>query len=140
MPPLLLETTTTTSIAIHQSYDKDDGTIVDKNYKNLGYTLTVEISGGQLVRVDLIQDNPPQSDESDLEFRRQKDAFLSIPPLLRSPYQGQYVVSRNGEIVDSDFDLLELSRRFFGAHGDVPVYIAKVDGEEIEYLDSPIYL
>lgn len=61
-----------------------------------------------------------------VNFEIQKAAFMAIPPLMLVPYSGQWVVSRDGQIVDSDHDLQELSRRFFDANGTVSVYITRV--------------
>jgi hypothetical protein len=66
---------------------------------------------------------PAQTDP----FEQQKAAFLQIPPLIRAEYSGKWVISKDGKIVDSDSDLQRLSKRFFDAHGDVDVYIAKVN-------------
>jgi hypothetical protein len=76
---------------------------------------------------------------ADAEFNQEKDAFKRIPPLILMPYRGQFVASRNGEIVDSDDNLAELTRRFFGEHGDVSVYITRV-GEPIRItISTPLF-
>src|SRR6186713_992386 len=59
------------------------------------------------------------------EFEVQKQAFQRIPASTLARYSGKWVVSRDGQIVDSDFDLQLLSRRYFDANGDVDVYIVK---------------
>lgn len=76
-----------------------------------------------------LQDTPTQEERA---FREQREAFLAIPPLLLAPYQGQFVVSRNGEILDSDNDLPTLTKRFFGQRGDIQVYITQVEPIEEE--------
>lgn len=76
---------------------------------------------------------------ADLEFRQQKDAFKRIPPHVLVPYRGQFVASCNGEIVDSDDNLTELTRRFFGEHGNIPVYMTRV-GEPIRItISTPLF-
>lgn len=70
-------------------------------------------------------------------FETQKAAFLAIPPLMLVPYAGHWVVSRNGEIVDSDSDLQRLSGRFFGANGKVDVYICQVGNDEPALIRTP---
>ena len=66
---------------------------------------------------------------ADDPFERQKSAFLAIPPLMLVPFSGQWVVSVDGTIRDSDRDLQVLSKRFFDANGDIDVYIAKLGGK-----------
>jgi hypothetical protein len=65
---------------------------------------------------------------AETEYERQERLFHMISQAVLGQYQGQFVVSRNGEIVDSDTDLTRLGRRFFGEHGDVSVYITKAGG------------
>jgi hypothetical protein len=60
------------------------------------------------------------------EFERQKEAFKNIPTNSLVPYNGQFIASRDGVIVDHDSDLVELTHRFFEQHGNVPVYITRV--------------
>jgi hypothetical protein len=87
------------------------------------------VSEGELVVVEL--------SEMDREFEQQKAAFKEIPPLILAQYQGQFVVSLNGEIVDSDLHLPTLTNRFINVHGDVPVYITKVGGRQRVLLRTP---
>ena len=78
-----------------------------------------------------------QMSQQEKEFNEQKQAFLSIPPIILAPYNGQYIVVHNGEILDSDSDLPTLTSRFFAENGDLPVYVTKV-GEEINVIiDTP---
>ncbi len=74
---------------------------------------------------------------SEKEYREQKMAFEAIPPLFLSPHRGRFVAVRNGEIMDSDTELAALTNRFFGQHGDVPVYIGKVDEKLKVSIDTP---
>ena len=67
----------------------------------------------------------------DSEFERQKEAFQNIPHESLTGYLGEFVVSRDGEIIDHDSDLVRLGRRFFGQYGDIAVYIARV-GDPIQ--------
>lgn len=84
-----------------------------------------------------IHQNPMTQAEK--EFLEQKEDFLNIPPLLLEEYHGQYVVSHNGQILDSDFDLPNLTARFFGQYGDLPVYIDKVGGTIRATIDTPFF-
>jgi hypothetical protein len=80
---------------------------------------------------------PVQRSIVDLEFDQQKAAFNEIPPLVLLPFQGLFVASRNGEIVDSDANLPSLTNRFFSQYGDVPVYITRVGGRRRVLLRTP---
>jgi|SRR6185295_16922828 len=70
-------------------------------------------------------------------FELQKTAFEAIPPLLLCQYFGKWVVSKDGQIVDSDKDLQKLSGRFFGVNGRVDVYICRVGIEEPTLIRTP---
>jgi hypothetical protein len=81
----------------------------------------------------------PSLSQEELEFQQQKDAFSDIPPIILAQFQNMFVVSHNGNILDSDFDLPTLTARFFGHHGDMPVYITKI-GEQVEdRFDTPFF-
>lgn len=77
--------------------------------------------------------------DSEREFREQKRLFEQIPPLLLQQYNGRFVASRNGEIVDLDDDFVILTRRFFQSFGDVPVYITKIGHDEGIFIDTPFF-
>ena len=74
---------------------------------------------------------------NDDPFERQKAAFQAIPPIILVPYSGEWVVSRDGQIVDHDTDLQVLSNRFFTAHGDVDVFIIKVGQRRSSRIRTP---
>lgn len=80
-------------------------------------------------------DLPPE----EREFEEQKSAFEQIPSLLLEPCRGQFVIAHNGRILDSDTDLTTLTRRFFGQHGDMEVYITRVGMAERESIDTPFF-
>jgi hypothetical protein len=82
--------------------------------------------------IDLGQ-NPPT------EFELQKDAFEAIPPIILAQYQGQFVVSRDGRILDSGNDLPELTKRFFDKHGKVHVYITRIPPAIPEQVLTPFF-
>jgi hypothetical protein len=86
------------------------------------------VSEGKIVAID-------EPSTEDLEFEQQKAAFKKIPPLILAQYQGQFVASRNGEIVDSDKTLAVLTRRIFAVSEDVAVYITKI-GEPVHVTIS----
>lgn len=76
-------------------------------------------------------------DEDDVEFEQQRLAFRMIPSAHLVRYAGEFVLSRDGQIVDHDVDLAALTRRSMETLGDIPVYIEKV-GEEFEIrIDTP---
>jgi hypothetical protein len=70
-------------------------------------------------------------------FERQKRLFLAISPTEREQYNGSYVASYNGAIVDHDVDLPSLTHRFFSHYGDVDVYITKVGERQRVLLRTP---
>ena len=69
-------------------------------------------------------------------FEAQKRAFQAISSKALAAYDGLFVVSRNGRIVDSDENLSELTRRFFPQHGDVDVYVTRI-GRRPETIATP---
>ena len=74
------------------------------------------------------------------EFQHHKKAFNDIPPLLKAEYQGKFVVSRNGEILDSDENLMTLMKRFFSKHGDISAYIDKIGETDLAIMiDTPFF-
>lgn len=75
--------------------------------------------------------------DSDREFNEQKKLFETIPPLLLEEYRGQFIASRDGRIVDSDDDFVNLTHRFFQNAGDVPVYITKIGEDEGIFIETP---
>jgi DNA-directed RNA polymerase subunit H (RpoH/RPB5) len=96
-------------------------------------------SAADIRREDLpriLEDDPVRETES--EFARQKCLFLAIPESEREQYRGQYVASRDGRILDSDEDLRALSHRFFSQHGEVSVYMTKIDGPIRATLRTPL--
>ncbi len=64
---------------------------------------------------------------ADPEFERQRNAFLTIPKADLFRYAGEFVLSRDGQVVDHDRDLIALTSR----SGTAPVYITRV-GEDLE--------
>jgi hypothetical protein len=70
---------------------------------------------------------------ADHEFERQRDAFLAIPEADLLRFAGEFVLSRDGRIVDHDRDLVALTSR----SGTAPVYITRA-GEDLEMgIDTP---
>jgi hypothetical protein len=78
----------------------------------------------------------PQS-QSSAEFEEQKKAFLRIPTGQLVQYRNEFIVSRDGHIVDHDEDLSALTNRFFSRSGSVPVYITRVGGPLQVTLRTP---
>ncbi len=81
----------------------------------------------------------PTITESEREFEEQKKLFEQIPPLLLEPYRGQFVVSKDGQVVASDEDFQKLAVRFFTAFGDVPAYITKIGEDSGIFIDTPFF-
>jgi hypothetical protein len=75
----------------------------------------------------------------EVEFRRQKRAFEAILPAQLSQYSGQFVISKDGQILDHDLDLVSLTNRFFGQHRDAQVYITRVGGMPEIRIDTPFF-
>lgn len=74
---------------------------------------------------------------ADSEFERQRNAFLAVPKADLLRYTGQFVLSRDGRIVDHDRDLGALTRRSVQRFGTAPVYITKA-GEDFEInIETP---
>ena len=73
----------------------------------------------------------------ELEFWRQKEAFLSIPAEDLAQYASEFVLARDGRIGDHDRVLSELTRRSVENFGDVPVYITYIGGELEFRIDTP---
>lgn len=71
------------------------------------------------------------------EFWLERAHFQMIPNAELVEYEGRYVASRGGRIVESDSSLEGLADRFFKRYGDVPVYMTKVGHEEEERIDTP---
>ncbi len=83
----------------------------------------------------------PQVDDSEVMFRLEEAAFVSMLPALRAKYDGRFVAVHNGVVVDSDVSRVELIRRFFNEFGDTHVYIGFVGPQEpVSYQISPFKL
>jgi hypothetical protein len=74
--------------------------------------------------------------DSERQFEEQKRLFELIPPLFLEPYRGLFVISHDGEILDTDQNLDALTSRFFAEHGDLPVFLGKVGGQLREVIDT----
>lgn len=74
---------------------------------------------------------------AEIEFEKQREAFNKIPASELAPYQGQFVAVRNGVIVDSDYDPMELSRRFYERYGGMPVYKTRIGGRRVVNIPAP---
>ncbi len=79
------------------------------------------------------------AEPGEVEFWLEKQAFKMIPKRQLARYEGMFVASMNGHIVDSDANLEALTDRFFTRFGDVPVYMTQV-GQELELrIDTPFF-
>jgi hypothetical protein len=82
----------------------------------------------------------PAEQGGDVEFEREKEAFMAISPFALGRYRGRFVASQGGRIVDFDADLSVLVNRFFMQHPDAPVYITRVGPDEDEFrIDTPFF-
>lgn len=77
--------------------------------------------------------------QGELEFWLERQAFDLIPPNQLTQYEGVFVASRNGQIVDSDAALERLTERFFNRFGDVPVYMTRIGSEPEIQIDTPFF-
>jgi hypothetical protein len=143
--PKTLEFPNDLYIASKSSCSSYDFTTVgtDKTYREFlreivqGVVRAYGTNPSKLINLDQGQDL--NLDEKEREFRRQKELFLAIEPLFLAPYEGQYVISRNGVIVDHDTDLPTLTQRFVRQHGYVPIYISRI-GKPMELIiDTPFF-
>jgi hypothetical protein len=73
------------------------------------------------------------------EFEEQKKLFELIPPLLLEQYRGQFVASKDGQVVDSDESFETLAHRFFATFGDVPAYLTKIGEDPGITIDTPFF-
>jgi hypothetical protein len=73
----------------------------------------------------------------ELSFWQQRRAFHAIPPTTLSGFTGEYVMSRDGRIIDHDRDLWQLTRRWAQTLGGVPVYIGRVNAPMEVDIDTP---
>lgn len=145
MTQVLLDPTDSASISINTAFGVISGDVNREPFPLSGpqivqqATFTGRIIWGDVISITQnIHIHPNPMTQAEKEFLEQKEAFLGIPPLLLSGYQGQYIVSHDGEILDCDLDLPTLTARFFSTHGDIPVFITKI-GEELEdRFDTPI--
>ena len=78
-----------------------------------------------------------QQGAPDTEYEKQRDAFLAIPSAVLSQFLGEYVLSRDGKIVDHDLCLSNLTRRSVERFGAGPVYVTKVGGDLEASIDTP---
>lgn len=76
---------------------------------------------------------------TELEFWLERQAFDMIPRGQLTQYEGRFVASRGGQIVDSDTALERLTERFFGRFGDVPVYMTRIGQEPDIRIDTPFF-
>ena len=74
-------------------------------------------------------------------FRRQKLAFEGLPQAELARYNAQFVITKDGQILDHDPDLVTLTMRFFSTHPkDEQVYIAKVGGTLEIRVTTPFFI
>jgi hypothetical protein len=57
------------------------------------------------------------------KWHREKKAFRRLLPTLLQTHKGQYVAIHEGEVVDTDSDLVALGRRVYRQFGYIPIYM-----------------
>jgi len=77
-------------------------------------------------------------DAKEVAFLRQRRAFRAIAQGDLIRYRGQFVVAKDGQIVDHDHDLVVLSGRFFAQHPNDSVYVTFVDGPALQ-INTPFF-
>ena len=92
--------------------------------------------------IDLAETFPAlEETHHDMErFERERETFPRIKNdlLERETYVGEFVAIHEGQVVDHDRDIIELSQRVYARYGYVPIYIDKVEREEkVIELPSP---
>jgi len=102
------------------------------------------LSGGlaDFMSIDLAETFPAlEETHYDIErFERERETFPRIKNdlLERETYVGEFVAIHEGQVVDHDRDIIELSQRVYARYGYVPIYIDKVEREEkVIELPSP---
>ena len=94
------------------------------------------------VSVTVKINDSPEIDLAEEEFNRQEVAFIyktENEPLFFSPYQDEFVIFYNGDILDHDLDLAVLTERFFSRHPDVPAIIKKLGHPTTVTIDTPFF-
>ena len=79
----------------------------------------------------------PEASNEEAIFRGEKAAFFRQLPQLGA-FFGRYVAVHGGVVQESDPSLREVSRRFFGRFGDVPVYIGFVGRRPPARIPTPL--
>lgn len=67
----------------------------------------------------------------------EREAFRAMEPMLMARHAGEFVAIKGGQVVDHDRSRRALARRFFGAHGNVPVCIAFVGPQRVLRQATP---
>jgi hypothetical protein len=67
----------------------------------------------------------------------EKQAFLSMLPMLRARHPGKHVIIENGLVADADESRRALVRRFFSQPRYLPVYIGFVGPQRPVRIPTP---
>jgi len=88
--------------------------------------------------MSLPQNSPLSKDE--LDFLREKCAFIGLLPSLVATHLGQYVAVHDGKVVDADPSQRALVGRFFERFGDeASVYIGFVGPPPAVRVPTPFF-
>jgi len=72
-------------------------------------------------------------------FEDEKEAFLSMLPMLASRHPGEYVAISKGAIADHDRSRLQVVRRFFSRYTGTPVYVGFVGQRDVVRVPTPFF-
>lgn len=70
-------------------------------------------------------------------FADEKEAFLSMLPMLHARYPGEYVAVAKGSVVDHDPSRAKVVRAFFRRFSDTPVYVGFVGARDVIRVPTP---
>ena len=60
------------------------------------------------------------------KWKREKDAFQRLLPVLLTTHRGQYVAIHEGQVVDAGTDQLDVAMRVLSRIGNVPIHVGLV--------------
>jgi hypothetical protein len=137
MPNILLETTDCASRAAVQAFG-----IAGSNLDSPSKFVRASRSGQERLWDWRLPEGMRDAETlrfSEIEFWQQKQAFLALPSAMLAAYTGEFVIVRNGQILDHDRSLPALTSRFFRQVGDMAVYISRIGGESELRIDTPFF-
>ena len=73
------------------------------------------------------------------KWERERLAFEQQLPQLLENYRGKYVAAHEGQVADSDDELVPLAFRLYRRHGYVPIFMDLVAEHPLPSLRIPHY-